>query len=72
MCIAPKFDQLIFELRYLVAVGLRSKILRQSCMQSGAQPNTIMDTENVISPSATSLSHLWPTQFYFLSNKKKV
>ena len=56
LCIAPKFVQLIFELRYLVADGLRSKILRQSCMNSGAEPNTIMDTENVISPSATSLS----------------
>ena len=40
LCIAPKFVQLIFELRYLVADGLRSKILRQSCM-SWLEPSQI-------------------------------
>ena len=69
MCIAPKFDQLIFELRYLVAVGLRSKILRQSCMLSGAEPNTIMDTElNWTQLKMSSLPPLVQTQFYVLSN----
>ena len=64
VCTAPKIAQLIFELRYLVADGLRSKILRQSCMSSGAEPNKIMDTDNVISPSTTSLSHLTNSVLY--------